>query len=146
MSNLWIRVAEHLSGKTPVTVEFRGTSTEGFIGEVYQDGKQIKMVLVPWIDDEKKLGFFLHETAHIKNEQLHDVSRSPLRELVSIPGSQKFTEEMYQEYLEDPGEKQAWDQAKTWLAYAKRWSHLYTGRKTLDKKLNCLLEYPAKEK
>ena len=146
MSDLWKQVAEHLSGKSPVTVEWRGTSSKGFMGEVYQDGRQIKMVLVPWMDDKERLGFFLHETGHIKNEQLQDISKSQLRELVSIPGSLKFTEEMYQDYLADPGEKQAWDQAKTWLTYARHWSHLYPGRTALDQKLNCLLKYPEKEK
>ena len=146
MSNLWKRVAEHLSGKSPVVIEWRGTSAKGFIGEVYQDGKQIKMVLVPWMGDKERLGFFLHETAHIKNEQLPDISKSHLRELVSIPGSLVYSKEMYQEYLADPSEKRAWEDAKVWLNYARHWSHLYVGRTAMDQKLNCLMEYPSKEK
>lgn len=145
MSDLWKQVAEHLSGKSPVTVEWRGTSSKGFMGEVYQDGKQIKMVLVPWMDNKERLSFFLHETAHIKNEQLPDVSKSWLREILSIPSSLVYNEEMYQEYLADPGEKRAWDDAKTWLTYAWHWSHLYPGRTELDQKLNSLLEWPARE-
>jgi len=146
MSDLWQRVSEHLSGKAPVEVEFRGTSIKGFTGEAYKAGKNYKIILIPWMSDKKKLAFFLHETAHHRLEELKDTLKHPLHELINVPGSLDFDAEDMRNHRQDPIEAQAWEQAKAWLEYSGHWGHLYPGHTALDKKLNCLLEYPAKEK
>jgi hypothetical protein len=145
-NDLWEAVAEHLSGHK-VSVSRGPTPVEGMSGTTTREGEAYKIILVSWMDPDECLRIFLHEVAHVKLEHPGDLNKldPETKELMTTPGALHFTPELYDDYQVDPDEKAAWELAAKWLEYAKRWAYFYRGHTALIMKLNCLLEYPAKE-
>jgi hypothetical protein len=145
--DLFEQVARHLAGR-PVEVRQEGTSMNGADGQAIKEHGQAMIRLPPWQDDRRLLRSFCHEVGHVKlhfDQMVDIVDLHPLDRQLNEPGAMTMDEEFIKEHDSDPQEQEAERFANEMVNYANHYSYLYEGRTLLEKSLNCLLEWPAKE-